>query len=274
MTATTGSQLLYGKDYGGSAPENYERYFVPVIPGPLATELVAAAALRPGERVLDVACGTGIVARLAAERVGTAGAVAGVDVNPGMLAVARSTAAHSGAPIRWYETSAESLPLADDSFDVVFCQLGLMFFTDRGAALREMRRVLASGGRLLASVPRPSAFFRVFEDALARHIDAATSQFVAQVFSLNDPRELERLVADAGFREVAVHTSTKTPRLPPPADFLWQYVYLTPLSAVLSQVEEERRAALERDVVAGWQRWARDGGMEYPQEMLVVTAWK
>jgi ubiquinone/menaquinone biosynthesis C-methylase UbiE len=274
MTATTGPQLAYGKSYGGNAPENYERYFVPVIAGPLAKDFIAAASLRPGEHVLDVATGTGIVARLAAERVGSAGTVAAADVNPGMLAVARSLAASTGASIRWYETTAESLPLADDSFDVVFCQLGLMFFDDRSAALREMRRVLAPGGRLLANVPKPSAFFRVFEDALARHIDAATSQFVGHVFSLNDAEQLDRLVKDAGFREVRVEARTLTPHLPPPADFLWQYVHLTPMSAVLSQVDEERRAALEREVVSGWQKWVRGGGMEYQQEMLFVAAWK
>lgn len=85
MTATNAPQGFYGTAYGGSAPENYERYFVPAIGRPLAEQLVAAAALRAGERVLDVACGTGVVARLAAGRVGPAGSVAGADVNAGML---------------------------------------------------------------------------------------------------------------------------------------------------------------------------------------------
>ena len=89
-----------------------------------------------------------MVARLAAERVGTTGTVAGIDVNPNMLAVARSMAAESGAAIRWYETSAESIPLPADAFDVVFCQLGLQFIADKSAALREMRRVLVPDGRV------------------------------------------------------------------------------------------------------------------------------
>ncbi len=99
--ATTTSDSVYGKTYGGSAPENYQRYFVPVIGGPFAADLVADAALRAGERVLDVACGTGIVARLAAERVGPSGEVAALDLNPAMLSVARSVPA-TGAAIRWY----------------------------------------------------------------------------------------------------------------------------------------------------------------------------
>ena len=138
MTTTT-TDAVYGKAYGGSAPENYQRYFVPAIGGPFAADLIAEAALRSGERVLDVACGTGVVARLAAERVGPGGTVAALDLNPAMLSVARSLPS-TGAAIRWYETSAESIPLPDTAFDVVLCQLGLQFVADKSAALREMRR--------------------------------------------------------------------------------------------------------------------------------------
>ena len=113
--------------------------------------------------MLDATCGTGIVARLAAERVGPDGSVAGVDITPGMLSVARTVTAH--LPIRWYETSVESMPLSDHAFDVVFCQLGLQFVADKAAALREMRRVLVPGGRLYLSVPAPSRFFDVLEAA-------------------------------------------------------------------------------------------------------------
>src|SRR6185295_4611055 len=110
MTTTSSSDSVYGRTYGGTAPENYQRYFVPAIGGPFAADLIAEAALRAGERVLDVACGTGVVARLAAERVGPSGSVAAVDLNPAMLAVARSIAS-AGAAIRYYETTAESIPL-------------------------------------------------------------------------------------------------------------------------------------------------------------------
>src|SRR5688572_18788370 len=90
----------WGKTFTGSAPRNYERYFVPVIPEPLAKDLIARAQLRPGERVLDVACGTGIVTRLAAEKVGPTGTVAALDVNPEMLKEARSLAANVKPEIR------------------------------------------------------------------------------------------------------------------------------------------------------------------------------
>ena len=142
MTATT-TDSVYGKAYGGSAPENYQRYFVPVIGGPFAEDLIAEAALRPGERVLDVACGTGVVARLAAERVGPSGTVAAVDLDPAMLSVARSVSS-TGAAIRWYETSAESIPLPDDAFDVVLCQLGLQLVADQRRTARNAPRAGAA----------------------------------------------------------------------------------------------------------------------------------
>ena len=96
----------------GSAPELYQRYLVPAVTALWAQELAEQGALRPGEQVLDVACGTGVVARVAAERVGTSGRVAALDLNPGMLNVARSVATTTGdsASIQWHEASADKLP--------------------------------------------------------------------------------------------------------------------------------------------------------------------
>lgn len=132
----------------GRAPELYERYLVPAITAVWAADLVERAAPRSGERVLDVACGTGIVARRAAERVGNHGRVVGLDLNSGMLAVARSLSSQDASGIEWREGSALAMPLPDAAFDLVLCQLELQFFPDRPLALREMRRALVPGGRL------------------------------------------------------------------------------------------------------------------------------
>jgi ubiquinone/menaquinone biosynthesis C-methylase UbiE len=264
---------VYGQAYGGTAPENYQRYFVPAIGGPFAADLIAEAALSAGERVLDVACGTGVVARLAAERLGAGGTVAALDVNPAMLAAARSTPS-SGATIQWYETAAEAMPLPDDTFDVVLCQLGLQFVTDKKAALREMRRVLAPGGRVLVSVPPPNAFFDVLDAALARHVGKEAAGFVRMVFSLSEPATIERLFRDAGFRDITIRTYGKPLRLPVAREFLWQYVHCTPLTGMLSQLDAARIAALEGDVVGGWQPWSDASGMGYEQRMNLVKAQK
>jgi ubiquinone/menaquinone biosynthesis C-methylase UbiE len=265
---TTAQQQTYGEKFSGSAPENYEKYFVPAIGGPLAADLVEGAALRPGERVLDAACGTGIIARLAAERVGSEGSVAGVDITPGMLAVARAVT--SRFPIQWYETSVEAMPLADRSFDVVFCQLGLMFVPDKAAALREMRRVLVPGGRIYVNVPTPTGFFNVLEQALGRHVPDA-APFVRLVFSVNDPKTLETLFRDAGFKDVSVQSISKQLRLPSPQQFVWQYLSCTPLAGAMLELDAVVRTALEHDVVEGWKEWVDDGRITHSQTVLVAS---
>jgi ubiquinone/menaquinone biosynthesis C-methylase UbiE len=113
----------------GSAAELYERHLLPAITSPWAMELVRRARPAAGERLLDVACGTGIVARSAAAWMG-AGHIVGLDLNAGMLAVARSMSLGPDPPIGWREGSALDLPFPDSSFDLVMCQLGLQFFID------------------------------------------------------------------------------------------------------------------------------------------------
>lgn len=264
----------FGKDYGGTAPENYERFFVPAIGKPLAVDLIRFAALCPGERVLDVACGTGIVARLAAEQVGDKGSVAGLDVNPGMVAVARSIASPSTS-IEWHEASAESMPLPDEAFDVVLCQLSLQFMPDKLAALQEMRRVLVDGGRMFLNLPeRSGQVFAILAEEMERHIGPEAAGFVRQVFSLNEASELRQLATEAGFDDVSVDVNDKKLHLPPPAEFLWQYVHSTPLAGLLAEVGDDECAALERDVVARWQEFEEDGGMSYRQLIIVMAARK
>src|SRR3990172_6827474 len=122
-----------------SPADTYEDYFVPAMFLPWSTILLSHAALQTRERVLDVACGTGIVARQAAPLVGTGGQVAALDMNPAMLGVARARPAPSGATITWQEGNAMALPFPDGAFDVVLCQHGLQFVPDRSSSLREMR---------------------------------------------------------------------------------------------------------------------------------------
>jgi SAM-dependent methyltransferase len=257
--------------YAGPAPENYERYFVPAIGLPLATELVEAAGLSPGERVLDVACGTGVVARLAAERIGAPRHVTGLDLNPGMLAVARSVS--SPVAIEWREGAAEDTQLEAAAYDAALCQMGLQFFADRRAALAELHRLLVPGGRLVANVPGPMPpAFQVLQRGIGDHVSPEIAKFISVVFALDDTRELEELVAGSGFSEVSVRRAARVLRLPPPEDFLWQYVWSTPLAEAIGRLGEEQRDALARDVVAGWRGFTKDGSLILELDVLTVTA--
>ena len=246
---------------GGAVPENYERYFVPSIGGPAAKALLAAASLQPGERVLDVACGTGVVTRGAADAVGQTGTIAGLDVNPGMLATARKHAPPQHE-IDWYEASVESMPLPDAAFDVVLCQMGLQFVPNKLAALKEMRRVLIDGGRALVTVPGPTPdLFSVMIDALARRIGPEAAGFARVVFSLHDRKELRDLFLEAGFSVVDVNSSTARLEVPGPKDFLWQYITSTPIVEMVRNADQKSRDALERDITDQWQRFCTNGGM-------------
>jgi len=267
------SQQVSFRQYSGTAAENYQRYFVPAIGAPVAAYLLAAAALQPGERVLDLACGTGVVTRLAAEKVGSAGRVVGADVAADMIAVARSVAAPTGVEIEWHEADAASLPFPDDAFDVVLCQMGLMFMEDRAGALTEARRVLASAGRLVLSTPgtiqRP---FEIMDEALVRHVSPDLGGFVRAVFSMDDAEALRGLVEEAGFEHVETQTTTTRLELPAPAEFLWQYIHATPLGGFVANAPDDAKAALERDVVEQWEGFVEDGATIVDQPMVVATA--
>jgi ubiquinone/menaquinone biosynthesis C-methylase UbiE len=268
------SNRQYYKTFGGNAAENYERFFVPAIGRPLAQELTNLANLKPGERVLDVACGTGIVTRFAAEYVGDSGSVAGIDINPGMLAVARSKLSGNGT-VEWHEANAENVPLPDESFDVVLCQLSLQFVPDKLSALREMHRVLVSGGRVYLNVPGSiGPLFEKFADGMERHLGQDPAGFIRHVFSLHDTDVLGRLLTDAGFREIDVSVHDKTLMLPPPKQFLWQYLYSTPLAEVLNTVDERTLIALEEDITGKWGEYTDNGAMRYRQPIIVSNAVK
>ena len=265
------TQLAFDEaNYCGTGPENYQRFFVPAIGEPLANDLIVSADLKPGENVLDVACGTGVVTRLAAEQVGQSATVAGLDVNPGMLSVARTVTPKEQA-IDWYETSAEAMPLADASFDVVLCQMGLQFIPDKLKALKEIRRILKRGGRVILNLPGPTpAIFVALAEALAKNIDPKCADFVNVVFSLHDADRLRSLMADAGFSDIAIQKTNRTLLLPAPQDFIWQYIFSTPLAELVGKASADQREDLQDEVILRWQAFAVDSGMNLDVELTTV----
>ncbi len=263
-----------GNAFSKSAAENYEQYFVPSIGEPIGRDLIEMAALRPNERVLDVACGTGIVARLASQHISAGGTLAALDINPGMLAVARSTLP-SDISIDWHEASADSIPFPDASFDVVLCQMGLEFMPDKNAALCEMQRVLVPGGRLIFNVPGPTPrMFKIMEDAFARHVGTDAARFINLVFSLHETEELKGLIQSANFQHSSVQSKIKSLHLPLPEDFLWQYIYSTPLANVMAHMDDKHRTSLQHDIVGKWNEFVESNELVLRVRIVSVIARK
>jgi ubiquinone/menaquinone biosynthesis C-methylase UbiE len=265
----------------GSAAELYERYLVPAITSVWATDLVQRAALQAGERVLDAACGTGIVARLAAERVGEQGAVVGLDLNTAMLAVARALQAPAGASITWHEDSVLAMPFADATFDVVLCQLGLQFFPDRPQALREMRRVLVPGGRLLLSVFGPiehNPATHALAATLERHLGADAAAIKRAEHVLADPNEVHDLAVRAGFRDITIDTMTHEIHFPSAREYVRIQFAATPLAIPIGELIAEQREPLVDAVVAevavALRSQSPDGALVFPQECHILSAHK
>jgi ubiquinone/menaquinone biosynthesis C-methylase UbiE len=257
--------------YSGTAAQLYQSFFVPSIATPVSGELLRAAALQPGTRVLDVACGTGVVTRAAAEQVGPTGSVTGIDVAPDMIAVARTIPA-GGAPITWQEADAASLSLPDEFYDVGLCQMGLMFMEDRTGALSELHRVLTSGGRVVINTPgRIQPLFEVMEQAIADNLDPGLSAFVSAVFSMHDPSVLADLLQEAGFGDVTSKEYEAAFDLPGPAEFLWNYINLTPMGPLVADAPEGAKAAMERQVVEAWTPSVVNGRI--PVDQPIALAW-
>jgi ubiquinone/menaquinone biosynthesis C-methylase UbiE len=235
----------------GNAAQVYERELVPAVFGPWGPRVVELAALRRGLRVLDVACGTGLVARLAAEAVGADGHVTALDLNPAMLAFASELPAAEGAAIEWVKGDAQALPFAEASFDVVCCQLGLQFFPDREGAVGEMRRVLVPGGRAVVMVWREidrAPGFAVLAAGLGRTIGADAETLMRAPFALSDAAELSRLLETAGLRDCAIPAESGNVRFASAAMFIRSYIGGSPLAGIVATAPEQAYEELVSEV--------------------------
>ena len=264
----------------GSAPELYERYLVPAITSIWADDLIDRAGPGRGESVLDIACGTGAVTRRAAARVET-GRVVGLDLNSGMLAVARSLP-RTGASVEWREGSALSLPFDDGSFHVVLCQLGLQFFPDRPLAVREMKRVLVPSGRVALSVY--SAIERTpAADAFARALDGRLGPDASRIkrseHCFREAGEVGALMTKEGFEQVEVSTVTKRISFPSVLDYVRFQLVATPMAGLLSDREPDKRETIINAIASDTESYLdpemlRGGRLSFPQEAHVATARK
>src|SRR5262245_24486989 len=214
----------------GNAPLAYDTHIVAIFLQDYSRRLVDVAAIKPGDRVLDVACGTGVVTRLVANKVGSAGQVVGLDLNAGMLARARASV-ETAAAIEWRLGSATDIPFADATFDCVLCQHGLQFIPDKAAAVSEMHRVLAARGRTVISVWRSidhCPWQAAIADAVERNVGSAQAAQIRSAFSFGDADQLHQVIVAAGFRGVEIRIDRETIRHASIAEYVPGYISATP----------------------------------------------
>lgn len=248
-----------------------------MVPGMFArwTErAVNLAGLQPGEQLLDVACGTGIGARLAAKRIGRAGQVVGLDLDPGVVEVARRLAAAAGTPIECHCASALEMPLPDAAFDVVFCLQGIQFFPDRVAGFTEIRRVLKPRGRLVATIWGPietnkghEAIVRALEN---QKVDAAAAK---KACSFADPAEIRNSAARAGFGSIEIRTEDGLTNYASFESFMEGMTVGSPSTRRAVQLlPEGGRDQFVKEVRAALAPYIVDGKLAYPMRTHIVVA--
>jgi SAM-dependent methyltransferase len=251
------------------AAEVYESCFVPAIFGAWAGAVADAAGIRTGNRVLDVGCGTGVLAREALRRVGQAGQVVGLDLNEGMLAVA----ARAEPKIEWRHGDAASLPFEDASFDVVVSQFALMYFLDRVVSLSQMWRTLAPGGRLAVAVWAPidqARGYQILVETAARQCGGEAAGVLAAPFVLGDQAKLAKLFVDTGISGANVTLHEGSIRFPSVKEFIRIEVKGSPLADMLSDDVMETLAAESEHALAEFV--VPSGEIIMPMHAHIVTA--
>jgi len=262
---------MSGWQLSGDAPTAYTRFALKIME-PWTDDLIVTAECRDGDHVLDVGCGTGLVAN----RINLVSrkfcSITGIDINEGMLTVARRN-----PQIEWHQGSATELPFADGSFDVVLCQQGLQYFPDRDKAMKEMARVLAPCGRIALNVwgaLERQPFFVALVDAIGMFLGADARASLELPFSLSSVGELRKLAQGAGLRNIRVRFEHRTTRYPTAAGLVAGFMGATPVAAQFLALSDDRRQAFAAHVVERIANYVDDAGLAVPQENHFLTAAK
>lgn len=254
----------------------YETHLVPAMFRPWVPELLRRGTPQRGDHVLDVACGTGVVAREVSPLVGKEGSVTGFDISQAMLDVAASFPQPAGAAIHWRQGNAEELPFDDGSFDVVLCQQGLQFMPGKLTAVREMRRVLKPRGKAGVSLwrdPELQRGFAVMDDAFARHL----GQVPDAPFSMGDASEIRSLFRDAGFGDVQIEAVKRDVHFPSAEGFV-RLIFMSAAAAVpefmgLDETAREQKIeAVDNEASEVLRPYRDGGGLTFAMESHLVVA--
>jgi ubiquinone/menaquinone biosynthesis C-methylase UbiE len=253
-------------------PEMYEGTVVAPIFRPWVPTLFEKAQLSDGQSVLDVACGTGIVSRMAKAKLGQSSRVVGVDLSPAMLTLAQSIA----PTVEFRTGNAQDLPLgADEAFDTLFCSQGMQFFPDKAKAASEMKRALKPNGRMAMAAWSPAdavPFYRELQDVVEQHVGTIADHR----YSFGIPDSVATLLRDAGFRDVHAETMSKSAHLEDQQSFVrTNAIAMVGMSSAAAEMDGDTRAqtiaAIINDSSPVVQRYADGDGITF--DMKTVIAW-
>ena len=278
MTASNADQIAF---WGGKAGEKWVRYQIEqdATIRPFGERAMEAAAVAPGERIVDVGCGCADTTLALADRVGPAGAVVGVDVSAVMLDRARARAAGLDT-VTFENADAQSHALPAAAFDVVFSRFGVMFFEDPTAAFANFRQALRPGGRVAFACWRAraeNAYFQVPVAVAARHVEIPPppGPEAPGIFSFADADRVRRILTDAGLTDIAIDrfdialTPAGATDLDAAVAFLMR---IGPMAAALEGAAEATVAAVRADLAAAVAPYHAEAGVKLPSSTWIVTA--
>ncbi len=262
------SEALSGQ-LTGSAADVYDEFFVPALFRQWAPVVADAAGVKPGDHVLDVACGTGVLSREIANRVGPGGRVVGLDCNEVML----STARRKSPGLEWTSAGAEAIPHDSAGFDAVVSQFGLMFFEDRVTALQEMSRVLKPGGKLVVAVwdaLENTAGYAAMADLLKQLFGDPVADAIRAPFVLGDTGEVARLFDEAGIPDIRIKTAPGEACFPSIESWVHTDVKGWTLADLIDEQQYQRLQAAAAKRLSQFQQ--QDGSVQFPAPAHIITA--
>lgn len=259
----------YGWD---RAARGYEQYWARQLE-PAQRLLLAMARLQPGEDVLDVACGTGLLTLRAGDCVGATGSVIGTDISDAMVEIARANAERTSSRAAFERMDAEAISHPDRSFDAVLCGLGLMYVPDPQRAIREMHRVLTPGGRAAAAVwgeRRKCGWAEIFPIVDSR----VRSEVCPMFFQTGTGRVLHALFEEAGFRSVTSERISTILHYASAEEACGAAFIGGPVALAYSRFDEQTRIEAEAEYLASIAQYAAGSGYDVPGEFVVTCGSK
>lgn len=259
------------------AVQQYEKVLVPAMYGPAARALVAKAPLRPGDTVIDVGCGTGAAARLAAGKVSAMGRLIAIDINPVMLRVARSLPPARGAIVEYHEATAYHLPVERESAAALLYAHTFQYLTDRPTALHEAYRVVRSGGTISMTVwgdPAENPYLDALTSSVTRHFGAEVADELTLGLSIHDGEAIRPYLVRAGFRSNTILKEQLELDLAGPEEFVPLHLSATSIAPAFEAAPLEQREAVIRDVSNAMAPYRTAAGMRVPFSMHIIIARK